>query len=214
MNENVRLRALSSILIKTAVIVLTVVSITSFFTVGGEGNMQVLGAVCFRYYTILSNMFSALFALITLPVHFKELFTGKNRKTKWVTGMDLVSANVITVTLLVVLCFLGPVAGYGAMFEGVNLFMHLITPLLVLAAYFIRPKEKLPFGLCFICALPTFCYGILYFFQVLVAPQWGLPGWPDFYFFNAAGLWYVFAVVIVGGAFGLAVLLRLFKNKA
>ena len=44
---------------------LSLYSIATFFVRRGVGNMQVLGAVCFRYFTVDSNLFCASLCLVS-----------------------------------------------------------------------------------------------------------------------------------------------------
>ena len=118
-----------SMLCNLLIVILTVISVLSFYTVGGEGNMTGMGSYCFRYFTVDSNILAAVVSLVLLALELGTLKSG-SALPEWTLTLKAVGATAVGVTFFTVVLFLGPMMSYAAMFAGTNLFMHLITPLL------------------------------------------------------------------------------------
>ena len=75
------------------------------------------GRRAFRFFTVQSNAFCALSALLM------ALAPG----ARWAWLLKYVGTAAVSVTMLTVLLFLGPSAGYRAMLKGPDFFMHLVS---------------------------------------------------------------------------------------
>ena len=195
------LQTIGSLLCNVVLIALVASSIVCFLSRGGEGNMAGVGPVCFRYFTIDSNVFCALCCLPLLFFGGKGLLTGDYQIPQWALLLKFVGTAAVTVTMVTVLVFLGPLQGFGPMFAGKNLYLHLICPLLALLSLCLMEGGApitLPESLWGL--LPTLVYGVVYAILVLKTKQW-----PDFYGFNRGGMWYVSFPAMTVGAFGLSV---------
>ena len=202
---------LLSMLCNLLILVLTVISVRSFFTVGGEGNMTGMGSYCFRYFTVDSNILAAVVSLVLLISELTALRSA-SELPKWAATLKAVGAVAVGVTFFTVVLFLGPMAGYGAMFAGANLYMHLITPLLSMLSFVLfERKPLLKLRTTLLCVLPTLVYGVVYFYQVLIVGPWK-GGWFDFYGFNMGGMWYVSAAVMLVATWLLALALRAIRQ--
>ena len=172
----------------------TVYGMSRFFTVGGDGNMRVMNTRCFQYFTVDSNLLAALASLLLLIGQVRCLIVGKPIP-KGLAALKSVGTAAVTVTFFTVFCFLGMLYGYGSMIEGVNLFMHLITPLLAILSFCLLEREPaLRFRTVFLGLLPTLVYGAVYMYLVVA-----LRRWPDFYGFNIGGRWALSAVLMLAG---------------
>ena len=99
------------------------------------------------------------------------------------------------------------------MYNSYNFHMHLLTPLLALLSFlFLDGEGDYGWKEALFGGLPALVYGIVYFFQVIVVGE-ANGGWSDFYRFNMFGLWPVSGIIVIGGAFGLSLLLRLLFRK-
>lgn len=193
-----------SILLCITIIITTTTSVLSFFTNGGEGNMEGIGSTCFRYFTIDSNILMAISCLFWIPY---LLFTFNDRKkiSMWIRLLLLSGTVSVTVTFVTVMVFLGPVLGYQAMLTGNNLFLHLINPLLALLLLLIAPDIKLSWKFFPIGVVPVFIYGVIYLIMVKFKEIW-----PDFYMIaQGNNLLFTIPVFLIGAAvitFGLILL--------
>ncbi len=112
-----------------------------------------------KYFTIDSNLLAAASALVAA---FYELFRPKDIP-RWVYALKLAGAVSVMVTLLTVLFFLGPVFGYMNMFRGVNLYLHLLAPLMALFIFcFLEGSGKLTLIHTFPATIPLLLYACFY----------------------------------------------------
>ena len=202
------LRRALSILCNALSVVLVIYAVSAFFTVGGEGNMQVRNTHCFIYFTVDSNILAALTSVLMLVYQIK----GKGIP-QWALITKFVGATAVGVTFFTVVFFLGPLMGYKAMFAGNNLYLHMVVPLLEMASFCLwETGRPLSFRESLWGVLPTVVYGTVYLVMVIViGPEKG--GWFDFYGFNMGGLWYVSYIAMAAATLGLCQLLR-FLNRA
>jgi len=205
--------AVLSFILNLAVLLLVIYSVAKFFFASGDGNMEDTGAVCFRYFTIDSNILAAIASGLLLPYEFKRV-AGKNENIP--TGLSvlkLAGTVAVAITFFVVMVFLGPTIGYGKMFEGANIFLHAICPVFAIVSFVffdggneITRKHGLP------ALLPVVIYGLLYLVMVIIITE-SCGGWPDFYGFNMGGLWPVslIAMLLINVLF--VMLLRKLRNR-
>lgn len=193
---NNKTRSLLSLIINILIIVLTTLCEIQFFIGVGDGNMQVSGFVSFRYFTILSNVFAALSCIAVIPFNVRILLGKDENYLKAVMLFKFMGTVAVTVTFAVVLAFLGPTMGYASMFVGVNLYLHMLGPILAIISFcFLEKSGKVEKKDFFLGDLALLIYGIVYVINVV----W-LGVWPDFYGFNAGGLWFVsFPIVVLSG---------------
>ena len=179
-----------------AIIVFTVWSIGNMFLYTGSGNMRVNRFTVFRYFTVDSNSLCA----VSCVFPFFRALRGKSGGSKAAMLFRYAGTAAVTVTLMTVLLFLGPVYGYPAMFDGWNLWLHLILPVLSIVSFVLLErdgtypeKKHLIYSL-----LPVIVYGTVYFVMVvLIGKEKG--GWPDIYGFNAGGKWYLSYFAMAAG---------------
>lgn len=193
-------------------LILVAVCVARFFIASGDGNMEVTGWSGFIFFTVDSNVLSALASAAVSAWLLSHLRQKPLRLPRWLLSLKLAGASAVALTLLTVLAFLGQIYGYAAMFEGANLFLHLLCPLLsIFSLVLFERGEKPPFSSTLFGALPAALYGVVYGLCVLV---WKC--WTDFYGFNLGGRWYITAPAVVGTAWllsiGLWSLVRL-RNK-
>ena len=208
MEEKSSRRMYISVILNLVNFLLVVWSVGSMLVWRGTGNMQVSGSRAFMYFTVDSNVLCAIASLLIAGCQIRrEVPPG-------IFIFKYVGTTAVTVTLMTVLLFLGPVLGYGGMFSGINLFLHLICPLLAIGTLvFTDSTEKIRRGHVWLSILPTFLYGIVYLYKVVyIGAENG--GWHDFYGFNINGLWYVSLVVMLLATGLLGWILRLLHNKS
>ena len=151
----------------------------------------------FRYFTVLSNLFCALTALILLLC---EIF---GAMPAWAVILKYMGTVSVTVTFLTVLLFLWPSVGaIHGLWDGPELVMHLITPLLAILSFLLREQGNMSPWAIPLGVLPVALYGWLYYNRVLVARTW-----EDMYGFNKNGRWKLSFILMLLGAAVIAVLL-------
>ena len=152
------------------------------------------GIETLRYFTLLSNLFCGLAALAMAIAQLG----GSVPHALWLC--KYVSVAAVSVTMITVLVFLGPALGYKSQLSGVNLYLHLLGPLLAIGSFcFFERIYPLTLPLSLLGILPVACYGLFYLNKVVLCPEG--KRWEDFYGFNKGGKWPVsFVAMHVGAA--------------
>ena len=87
------------------------------------------------------------------------------------------ASSAVMLTFMIIACFLGPLYPDLNMYEGGNLFFHLIVPILGMIDFTVlESKGEVPFKYTFISALTSLIYGNLYLANVMIN---GKGEWPD-----------------------------------
>lgn len=181
----------ASIAINLAIFVTTLVILISYFYKDGRWQPG-RGLRAFRYFTVLSNAFCAISALVMAIAQI-----GGTVPSAVVTLKYMATVGV-TVTLLTVFLFLGPTqGGYGHLLKGDNLYMHLIGPLLAIVSFRFLERGRMPLAAALLGVIPVMLYGAVYLYKIVLAPEGRR--WDDFYGFNRGGKWPVtFAAMLIG----------------
>lgn len=191
-----KVRTAIAVIINALIVIFTAYGMSRFFTVGGDGNMAVMNTRCFQFFTVDSNLLAALAALLLLIGQISFLRGGKPPHPALLV-LKHVGATAVGVTFFTVFCFLGTLYGYRSMIAGVNLYMHLLTPLLAMLGFCLLEKQpRLRFRGVFLGLLPTILYGIVYVILVVFQKRW-----LDFYGFNIGGHWILSCCLMVIATF-------------
>ena len=175
-----------SAVINEAIVFFTVLAMIALVRRTPEGKMP----ENFRYFTVLSNLFCALTALILLIF---ELF---GAMPAWAVALKYMGTVAVTVTFLTVCLFLLPATRsiQGLFSNGTEIVMHLVTPLLAIFSFLCFEDRGLSACVIPLGVLPVLLYGLLYFNRVVVARTW-----EDMYGFNKSGKWrQSFALMLLG----------------
>ena len=205
-------KMIAAICINALIFLFTVYGMSRFFTVGGDGNMTVMNTRCFQFFTVDSNLLAALASLLLLAAQIRCLRTGKIPPIQLIV-LKLVGTTAVGVTFFTVFCFLGTLYGYKSMIVGVNLYMHLLTPLLAMIGFcFLETQPAIRFRSVFLGLIPTILYGIVYMIMVVLQKRW-----MDFYGFNMGGHWKLSSILMLAATFliclGLLALRRALAGK-
>ena len=176
---------ITNIIANSLIVALMIVAVLMmFFSDGGVLASSRWSA--FKYFTIQSNVFAGLASLVSLIyilVKKDEKYPG------WLAIVKLVSVTSVGVTFTVVMTYLGAIYGYQFLFNGANLFLHGIIPVLAIVFYaMFEPKVELKFTMNLYSLLPTTIYGIAYLINVAVKNDYGNYNGADWYAFGTYGL--------------------------
>ena len=157
--------------------------LTAALAIGAVAVHSVRGSLraALRYFTVLSNLYCAAGCLAA------AVFRMAGELPAAVTALRFSGTVAVTVTLLTVVFFLMPQYGFKALFTGPDLWLHLVCPLLAIAAWFAWDRAALPFPCVLLGLLPVALYGLMYLKRVVLTPAGR--GWDDFYGFNRGGRW-------------------------
>ena len=152
----------------------------------------------FCYFTTDSNLLAALSCLAIAPFLFRRILNPDAAIPRALSLLRFVSSVALAVTLLTVMCFLGPVVySYPLVLSGHNLYLHLIAPVLSLVStLFFEDGETIGRKTSLLGAIPVFLYGTVYAICVL-----GVKCWDDVYGLNGGGHWYISLLTFLFGAF-------------
>ena len=124
------------------------------------------GTGMFRFYTEDSNLL-ALFACLLLAVFTVRALCGRQKVPQWVMAVKYTAVCCLSLTFLVVVCVLAPMAGglegYRVMLlTDSMLFQHLLCPVLALVSFLIFEREpKLSRRHILFALLPTALYALV-----------------------------------------------------
>ena len=133
-----------SAVINEAIVFITALSLRAVIRRTEEGKLP----ETFRYFTVLSNLFCAFTALILLVCEFCGVLPA------WAATLKYMGTVAVTLTFLVVLLFLWPSLGsIQGLWDGPELFLHFVTPLLAVLSFLFYEKQGLsawiiPLGIC------------------------------------------------------------------
>ena len=179
--------------INIVIFVITAISILFCFRKDRHWDLQ-KGKKSLRFFTILSNLFCAISALLLV---FSSSY--------WAWLLKYIGTVAVTVTLLTVMFFLGPNMGFKQMFSGKDLYLHLCGPLMAIVSFcFLERRYYLSFPLSLLGILPVIIYGFVYLFEVVI-----LKNWEDFYGYNKDGKWKLSMVAMFAGGFAVCMLIRI-----
>ena len=179
--------------INILIFVITAISLLFCFRKEGRWDLQ-KGLKSLRFFTILSNLFCAVCALLLVL-----------SSAQWAWLLKYVGTVAVTVTLLTVMFFLGPNMGYKQMFSGKDLYLHLCGPLMAIVSFcFLERRYNLSFPLSLLGILPVIIYGFVYLFEVVI-----LKNWEDFYGYNKDGKWNLSMAAMFAGGFAVCMLIRI-----
>lgn len=204
-------RSVIEMILNIVIIGFTIVGIILMLTGRPEeGALQSTGIENFKFYTVLTNVFCGIIALIYLICILLKKNTDK------LAVLKLAAVCGVAVTFAVVAFMFGPLYGFLQFYKRGNLFFHLLEPVTAMAEFILIRRKKMPFRFTVFAAIPTLLYGIGYMLNILIN---GIGGpWPytnDFYAFLSWG-WPVgigiFAAITLT-AFGVACLFRAVSNK-
>ena len=195
---------LLNIIIVVLVIIGTIIMLMNNNT---DAGLTSAGLENLKYFTVLSNEFCGIVAVIWLVFCYL--------RKSFPILLKLMAAAAVGLTFLIIAAFLAPMYPKLNLYQGSNLYFHLIVPLVAMIEFvLIRTDEKIPFKYTFISATLSLLYGFLYFINIQIN---GIGKWPDtndWYGFLNWG--YPIGFVIYGSVvfmnWGIACLLRLFNT--
>ena len=182
-----------------------------------ETGLTASGAENLKYFTVLSNEFCGIVAVIWLVLFACDLSRGEVKVRGWMTVLKYMAVTAVGLTFLVIAAFLGPIYGHAMLYKGSNLYFHLLLPVAAMAefAFLDTGEGKLPFKYSFLTVIPTVVYGLAYLVNLLVNCVGEWPDTNDWYGFVNWGLPVglgIFAGIILS-TWGMACVLRLLNNK-
>jgi hypothetical protein len=210
LNKIIRISLLSSLIIVGVLgIVLTALS-TDFMG----------GAAVFLYFTVQSNIFIILMALITLVDEVVSIFTKKSFMNQVLLYIKFSATIAITITFIVFFTMLAPLLGPDYLLSFNNFSLHAIVPIIAIVDFILfDTKINLSYPKSLFGCIPPLCYMVFVYVGVPLKFQYGENiKFPYFFldydtngFFFEKGLGIMFWIfVLLIGISGLCLLFCLF----
>lgn len=183
-----------NILIVLMVLFATIVMFTGYkFMHVHEIVLESTGFGVFKYFTVQSNVFMGIVALI-FAIKEIELLKGKIKKIeKKFYILKLLATSAVGLTFVTVFTYLGAIVDGGILTLLMNssLFFHCIVPLFSIITFiFFENTKDIRFKEVFYGLLPTFIYGLYYLTNVLIHAENGkVSPTYDWYYFVYYGVW-------------------------
>ena len=213
-----------SLMMNMAIIIFAVISeIESFRTdvIRDEMWFGFTGIHSFRFFTVLSNFFVAIVAVIVIVRDIKNLVHDSYDYPTWLITLKHVATTAVTITFLTVLLFLAPSfaiagKGYFTLLLGTHCYMHVLNPVLAILSYvFFESRHNINLKQSLYGLLPVAIYAAIYTTMVVFVGE-ANGGWPDFYNFTFGGHNWVIpisATVMLAANFIISLLLSKWHNK-
>ena len=150
----------TSVMLNVVILVMSVGSwLMLVFGVGSSRKLADTGVESLKYFTVLSNLFSALASALLLLV----CGVLGAPLPLWLAVIKYQAAAATMLTFVTVIVLLTPMYGWKSMYMGGNLWMHLVLPLLAAldCVAYVR-VGSLPFWATLCAMLPTAAYGVGY----------------------------------------------------
>ena len=159
-----------SLIINIIITLLTIIALIIMFTGikithGIEPVLEIKKLGMFKFFTVDSNLFMGLIALLFIV---KQIRNKELTKTMYI--LKLMATTSVTLTFIVVFAYLGPISkdGIKSMLQNSNLFFHLIIPVLSIINFTLFEKtDKLKKNDTLYGLLPITIYSIMYGTNVL-----------------------------------------------
>ena len=166
---------------------------------------------CLRFFTVLSNIFAGLAALVYAIALIPVLAGSAAGVPHWIFIVKYVSAAAVGLTFLTVMAFLGPKNGYGKMFNNANMLFHLLLPLASMLSFMLCDHgSAMSFPETLFAVLPSLIYSAFYMGNILKNGVGEGDDTRDWYGYLTWG-WPVgiaIAVVTIAATWGLGVAMR------
>jgi len=135
----------------------------------GGGELTNRGLASLKYFTVQSNLLAGVAAALWLIFRNRE-------NSRWTEVLKFVAAETVFLTFTIVLLFLGPLYGLLGMYQGANLFLHLICPLIAIYEFIFLSKTEITRRERLLTIIPTIVYGIGYLANIFIN---GIGKWPE-----------------------------------
>lgn len=161
----------ASLIINILIVLLTILASIIMFTGikithGAEPVLETTKKEMFKFFTVDSNIFMGIIALVFVILQIK-----KQEITKNMYRLKLMSTSSVSLTFIIVFTYLGPISkdGIKSMIQNSNMFFHLIIPVLSIINFITFERtDKLKLKDTLYGTIPTIIYAIFYMTNLLL----------------------------------------------
>ena len=175
------LKAITKILIKAALIIIGVLGIV--LTALSTAFMG--GASVFFFFTVQSNIFIMLMALIFLINEVVVLITNKGFINQTLLHIKYVATIAITITFIVFFTMLAPLMGVDYLLSFNHFSLHAIVPILAIVDFFLFDKDiKLTYKSSLLATISPICYVIFVYIGAIFKLKYSENLYYPYFFLN------------------------------
>ena len=194
-NRKIKISFVLNITIFILTVLASIIMFTGFKFMEGEHVLESTKIGMFRFFTVDSNMFMGIIAIIFAIKESKLLKEEITEISVKMYILKLMATTGVVLTFLTVFGYLGPIAEGGtvSLIKNSNLFFHLVIPILSIFNFILFERtDKIKFRYSFLGAIPSLVYSIYYLINVLTHMKNGVvsPEY-DWYWFVQGGLWQI-----------------------
>lgn len=198
-NKSLKISMVINILIFIMTVLASVIMFTGFKFMKGDPILETTKLEMLKFFTVDSNMFMGIIALIFGIKEFQILKGKKTEITRKMYILKLMATVGVVLTFATVFAYLGPISpgGIPSMLLNSNLFFHFLIPVVSMLNFVIFERSnKIKFRYTIMGVIPMFIYAIFYLSNVLVHMDNGkvAPVY-DWYWFVQGGVWQLFIVL-------------------
>lgn len=169
------------ILIKTALVIIGILGII----LTAQSSAFMGGASVFFFFTVQSNIFIMLIALIFLINEVVVLITKKSFINQTLLHIKYVATIAITVTFLVFFTMLAPLMGVDYLLSFNNFSLHAIVPILAIVDFFLFDKDiNLTYKTSLFATISPISYVIFVYIGAIFKLQYGENLYYPYFFLN------------------------------
>lgn len=143
------------------------------------------GGSVFFFFTVQSNIFIMLMALIFLVNEVVVLITKKSFINQALLHIKYTATVAITITFLVFFTMLAPLMGVDYLLSFKNYSLHAIVPILAIVDFFLFDKDiQLTYKSSLLATMPPICYVIFVYVGAIFKIQYAKDLYYPYFFLN------------------------------
>ena len=181
------------------------------------------GASVFFFFTVQSNIFIMLMALIFLVNEVVVLITNKGFINQTLLHIKYVATIAITITFIVFFTMLAPLMGVDYLLSFNNFSLHAIVPILAIVDFFLFDKDiKLTYKSSLLATISPICYVIFVYIGAIFKLKYSENLYYPYFFLNIDSNGFFFEkgtmgiipwiIILLGAIIGLGCLYCLFMR--
>lgn len=174
-------KTISKIVIKAVLVIVGVLGIV----LTAQSTDFMGGGSVFFFFTVQSNIFIMLMALIFLVNEVAVLITKKSFINQVLLHIKYTATVAITITFLVFFTMLAPLMGVDYLLSFKNYSLHAIVPILAIVDFFLFDKDiQLTYKSSLLATIPPICYVVFVYVGAIFKIQYTKDLYYPYFFLN------------------------------
>ena len=175
------IKAISKIAIKAVLVIVAILGIV----LTAQSTEFMGGGSVFFFFTVQSNIFIMLIALLFLINEVELLISKKNYINQVFLHIKYVATIAITITFIVFFTMLAPLMGMDYLLSFKNFSLHAIVPILAIVDFFLFDKDiQLTYKSSLLATIPPVCYVVFVYVGAIFKIQYAKNLYYPYFFLN------------------------------